>query len=390
LKWAEQAALQAHKAESLGRMAGGIAHDFNNVLVSILGQISLVQHSLPADNALRTHLNKAVRAAERAADLAQQMLIYSGRGHFETRPLNLNRLIQDYLALLRATTSSNIQFRDSLDSHLPMIQADPSQMHRLIVNLLENSIEAIGDRPGMVMITTGARTIGADSKPVQLYAGAPLPAGRYVTLRVQDNGAGMDMNTSVKIFDPFFTTKPGGRGLGLAAVLGIVQSYRGGLQVHSQAGKGSILTLFFPTGLIEPDPSALATSSPSTPAAIRNAATILVIDDEDMVREAVTDILEAEGYYVLNAADGATGIALYRKRMDDIALVLLDLSMPGMNGEQTLDVLKKINPKVRVLISSGCSEQEVLLRFKREQIEGFVRKPYSADTLVSAIWRHLA
>jgi len=230
------------------------------------------------------------------------------------------------------------------------------------------------------------RTIDAHSKPVQLYAGTPLPPGQYVTLRVQDNGSGMDMKTSVKIFDPFFTTKPGRQGLGLAVVLGIVHSYRGGLQVHSQPGKGSVFTLFFPTSPIEPVQSSLATS---TPLAIRSAATILVIDDEEMVREAVTDILEAEGYYVLNAADGAAGIAMYRKRMEDIGLVLLDLSMPGLSGEQTLDVLRKINPKVRVLISSGCSEQEAMLRFKREQVAGFIKKPYSADALVSVIWRQL-
>ena len=386
-KQAEEALRQAQKMESLGVLAGGIAHDFNNLLVAMLGQASLALAQLPPENAARANVEKVVKAAERAADLTRQMLAYSGRGQFEKRAINLNKLIHENLHLFEVAVPKNVQLRSLPAEPLPAIEGDVGQLQQVIMNLIINAAEAIGERPGTVTVTTGMQEVSAADDQLWRYTGEPLVPGDYVVLEVSDNGSGMSAETLSKIFDPFFTTKFTGRGLGLAAVLGIVRGHRGGLAVDSGIGRGTTFRLFFPAGdeaSIEP-----IVSSAAAPTGAAHGL-VLVIDDEAPVREAVADILEIEGVPVIGAATGAAGIELYRDRAAEIGLVLLDLSMPGMTGDETLRRLREIDPGIPVILSSGYSEAEATRRFTGLGLVGFIQKPYDAASLVEVVREHLA
>jgi nitrogen-specific signal transduction histidine kinase/CheY-like chemotaxis protein len=385
---AEEALRQAQKTESLGVLAGGIAHDFNNLLVAMLGQASLALAQLPPESPARAPIEKAVKAAERGADLARQMLAYSGRGQFERRPIHLNTLIHENLHLFEVAVPKNVQLRMDLAEALPPIEGDIGQMQQVVMNLIINAAEAIGERPGTVRMITGMEDVRAGDDRLWRYTNKPLAPGRYVTLEVRDNGSGMDAETLSKIFDPFFTTKFTGRGLGLAAVLGIVRGHKGGLLVDSAPGHGTTFKLYFPADsaeLIQPLPP-----DTTPPAHAPAGGLVLVIDDEQPVREAVTDILELDGLQVITASGGAAGIALYQKRQADVRLVLLDLSMPGMGGEETFRRLRAINPDARVILSSGYSQAEATRHFVGQGLAGFIQKPYNASTLVKTIRQHLA
>ncbi len=386
-KQAQEALRQAQKMESLGVLAGGIAHDFNNLLVAMLGQASLALAQLPPESAARAHVGKVVKAAERAADLTRQMLAYSGRGQFEKRSLNLNALIQENLHLFEVAVLKNVQLRSLPAEPLPTIEGDVGQLQQVIMNLIINAAEAIGERLGTVRVTTGVQEVSAEDDQLWRYTGEPLAPGEYVVLEVSDDGSGMSVETLSKIFDPFFTTKFTGRGLGLAAVLGIVRGHRGGLSVDSEVGRGTTFRLLFPAG-------GEASSEPIAPRAAAPAGAspglVLVIDDEAPVREAVADILEIEGVQVVGAATGAAGIDLYRDRVAEIGLVLLDLSMPGMTGDETLRRLREINPDIQVVLSSGYSEAEATRRFTGLGLVGFIQKPYDAASLVEVVREHLA
>ncbi len=384
---AEEAMRQAQKLESLGVLAGGIAHDFNNLLVAMLGQSSLALEQLPAGSAPRAHVEKAAGAARRAADLTRQLLAYSGRGQFQVLPINLNTLLQENLHLFEVAIPKNIRLVSDLAKSLPFIEGDVGQMQQIVMNLIINASEAIGRNLGTVRVTTDTYYITPADAPLWKYIGSPLAPGLYTTLSVQDNGSGMDAATLSKIFDPFFTTKVTGRGLGLAAVLGIVRSHKGGLRVESELGKGTTFTLYFPVSAAQPTGQTISAAGQG---AALTQGLVLVIDDEEPVREAVTDILESEGLTVITAPDGRAGLALYRERQADIRLVLLDLSMPGLSGEETFHELRRVNPRISVILSSGYQQSEVTRRFVSQGAIGFLQKPYDMDTLIQEIRRYLA
>jgi nitrogen-specific signal transduction histidine kinase len=389
-KQAEEALARAQKTESLGVMAGGVAHDFNNLLVAMLGQTSLALAKLPPESAAREPIEKAVRAAHRAADLTRQLLAYSGRGHFSVQPLRLNALIGENLGLLEVAIPKHVRLDAELADSLPMIRADAGQMQQVLMNLIINAAEAIGTRPGAVTIRTSVGDVTPTDRHTWHQAGEPLPAGPYVVLQVSDDGCGMDAETLARIFDPFFSTKFTGRGLGLAAVLGIVSGHHGGLRVESTPGAGTTFQLAFPVPT--PDQAGPVPALPAPPAGVpagRTSALILLIDDEEPVREAVTDILDLQGVRVLAAADGQAGLALYREHRAAIRLVLLDLSMPGMSGEETFRQLRALDPEVRIILSSGYDKSEVSARFAGQAPTGFVQKPYSVDDLTAAMRQHL-
>jgi signal transduction histidine kinase/CheY-like chemotaxis protein len=385
---AEEAAWRLQKLESLGHLAGGIAHDFNNLLTAMLAQTSLALAKAPPPSPVRSHIEKAIKAAERATHLTRQLLAYSGRGHFEIRAFNLNKLIQDNLHLFKVALPKSINLETELADSLPPVEGDTSQVQQVIVNLIINAAEAIGENPGMVRVNTTTQEVSESDEHVWQHTGEPLLPGRYVVLEVQDDGRGMDEETLAKIFEPFFTTKFTGRGLGLAAVLGIVRGHKGGLTVESQEGKGSAFQLFFPTSRSDVVASATI-ARPGKPAGSRPGV-ILVIDDEAPVREAVTDILELEGLKVITAADGRDGVALYRERQADISLVILDLSMPGLSGEETLLRLQQIKPDVPVLLSSGYSRREINKRLMNVEVAGFLQKPYNASRLLETVGQYLS
>lgn len=380
---------EAQKQESLGVLAGGVAHDFNNLLVAMLGQTSLALAKMDPESPAFPHVQKAVKAAERAADLTRQMLAYSGQGHFEVEQLNLNTLIEDNLHLFEAGIPKNIRIETALTTPLPTIEADPGQMQQVIMNLILNGAEAIQEnKAGLIEIITQIQVYHPENSLYWQYTGVPMEEGRYVRLDIRDNGIGMDEATLGKIFDPFFTTKFTGRGLGLAVVLGIIRGHRGGLRVTSVPGLGAQFTILFP---ISKDQSVESENIQTDETGnLKRAGLVLVIDDEEPVREAVCDILEIEDLEVMTAADGLEGIELFEQNHGEIDLVLLDLSMPGLGGVETFTRLRQIDATVPVLMSSGYNQKEVNSQFSGEQPAGFLQKPYSADILVDVVMRHLS
>jgi PAS domain S-box-containing protein len=376
---------RAQKMESLGVLAGGIAHDFNNLLVAMLGQTSLAQAHLTPDHPAYTHVNKAVQAADQAAGLTRQLLAYSGGGQFTITPLNLNTLIRESIDLLKVALPKQIDLDLALSDVLPLIEADIAQLQQVMMNLLINAAESIGEQPGTIRVQTAVCPITAQDTAYWRYTNQPLLPGDYVCLQVKDSGGGMTSETLSKIFDPFFTTKFTGRGLGLAAVLGIVRGHQGGLRVTSQPGAGTLFELLFPISS-----ATVEVHTPELP--VEKTAVsglVLVIDDEAAVREAVVDILEMEGIDVLTAPNGDAGIALYQAQAGAINLVLLDLSMPGKSGHETFKALEAIDPNVRILLSSGYSEADATRGFTSPPLVGFLQKPYRLDSFVRRLKKHL-
>lgn len=386
-KQTEATMYQMQKLESLGVLAGGVAHDFNNLLAAILMQMSLALRKLPTEHPVVNYIQRTMKAAERATELTRQMLNYAGRTKAETILLDLNDLIMDNVHLFSASIAKNVELTSHLSDSIPLMLGDKGQIQQLIMNLILNSADAIGDKTGTITIVTKTEELRGDEAHFWRWLGTPLAAGRYVRLEVQDTGSGMDAQTLTKIFDPFFTTKFTGRGLGLASLLGIVRAHKGGLHVTSTPGQGTTFVLLFPATTevappVEPAPINVASS--------HDDKLLLVIDDEQIVRESMTDILQEAGFRVISAADGPTGIQLFRAHVDDLRLVLLDLSMPGMSGEEVFPHLQAIGPQVPILIVSGYSESKVMERFVSAGLAGFIPKPYTMDSLLRQVQAHLA
>jgi len=367
---------QTQKLESLGVLAGGVAHDFNNLLVSIMGNAALALEIVPKENPASSKLQDLVQAAKQAAHLTRQLLAYAGKGRFLVQPIDLSAFVTEVTHLLQISIPKNVELRLQLANGLPTIEADLGQMQQLIMNLVINGAEAIPeDRAGTVLVTTAAQEVGEDYFPSTTASNEIMP-GTYVILEVADTGSGMTEDTKARIFDPFFTTKFPGRGLGLAAVLGIVGGHKGALQVASTPGRGSTFKVLFPA--VEAQAEKAAPSEKWVD--LRGTGTILVVDDEEMVRRAAGAMLEQYGYTVLLAQDGQRAIDLFRRVGDQISLVLLDLTMPVMSGEETLRQLKNIRPEVRVVLSSGYNEIEAVQHFS-EGLNGFIQKPYTPSQL---------
>lgn len=386
-RWrAEEALRQAQKMESLGVLAGGVAHDFNNLLTAMMAQISLASLQLPAASQLRLHVDKALVAAERAADLTRQLLAYSGREQLKMKPIQLNALIHDNLHLFSVAIPKHITLQLNLTEPLPTIDGDLGQIQQIIMNLLINAVEAVGDRPGQITITTAIQTIQVANSGLAKFTVTPLFPGEYVVLQIRDSGQGMDKATLSRIFDPFFTTKFTGRGLGLSAVLGIVRGHRGGLQVESNPGQGTLFHLVFPAGQTQSPPtfSPIPVEPRSPP-----SRTLLVIDDEAPIREAVTDIMALVQISVIVAYDGQNGLTLFRQHQAEIGLILLDLSMPGLSGEETLYQLLALDPQVKIILSSGYSQSEVRNLLNNQRIVAFLQKPFSFQELIEIVQKHL-
>lgn len=384
LRKTEDALEQAHKLESLGLLAGGIAHDFNNLLTAMLGQTSLAMARLEDAHPARRHVEQAVAASKRAATLTQQMLAYSGRGSFSIEWIDLNELIENNLRLFAISIPDNVQLRTELHANLPPIEADVAQMQQLIMNMIINAGQAIGTQNGKIVITTRVEHVTSDHGEYWEITGDPIVSGHYVMVEVQDNGRGMSSETMSRIFDPFFTTKEEGSGLGLAAALGIIRGHKGGIRLDSEVGRGTSFQLMFPA--IDRTISAEKHPSQSTAAlSPLDHRKVLVIDDEQNVFDVVGDMLALHGIGSLTASSGAAGLALYKQHQDDIAVVLLDLKMPGMNGEETFNALRSVNPEVRVILSSGYSEAEATRLFVGQGLADFLQKPYDYDTLISKV-----
>ena len=327
----EEQLRQAAKLESLGVLAGGIAHDFNNLLTGIMGNASLALDNTTTASLNRHLLEQVVAASQRAADLTRQMLAYAGKGRFITQRFDLSELVSELSPLIEAAIPKNIQLRLDLAPNLPAIQGDVGQLQQVVMNLVINGAEAMGSQPGAVLISTSIQDV--DQQYVATLSLAhDIGPGTYVVLEVHDTGSGMDERTVSKIFDPFFTTKFQGRGLGLAAVQGIVRSHKGAIKVYSTPGKGTTFKVLLPA---TSEPAArISTQETSQYDRLRGSGTVLVIDDEPFVRNTAKATLERYGYSVIAAMDGREGVELFRKHEAAIRLVLLDLTMPVMTGEE--------------------------------------------------------
>ena len=368
----------SQKLESLGVLAGGIAHDFNNILTAVLGNAELALLSLSPSAPARENLLEISQASRRASALAHQMLAYSGRGSFVSEAIDLNALIKDMLDLLKSTISKKAHLDLDLKPGLPPLEGDPSQLSQVIMNLVINATEALEDKDGIIRIATGVRELSADYFH-ESYVDRELPSGLYLTLDISDTGCGMDSETRARLFEPFFTTKFTGRGLGLSAVLGIVRGHRGALRVYGEPGKGSTFRILFPAAGAEE--GALPPKATARTESWRGKGTVLLVDDEEAIRALGARMLVSLGFTVVTAADGREALEIYRAYRDEIVLVLLDHTMPHMDGEETLPELRLLDPQVRVVMSSGYAESDIALRFAGEGPAGFLQKPYTLAEL---------
>jgi signal transduction histidine kinase/ActR/RegA family two-component response regulator len=367
----------AQKLESLGILAGGIAHDFNNLLTGILGNVSLALDGLAEDAPLLGNLRRVERAAERAAELTNQMLAYAGKASFVVGPLSLNAVVRDLVPLLGSSVSKKAQLDYELDPTLPDIEGDRSQIEQVVMNLITNASDALDSGEGRIRIRTG-------STESELGGARRGDGGEWVFLEIADTGSGMDEPTRQRIFEPFFTTKFTGRGLGLAAVQGIVRGHGGRIRVESRVGDGTRFVVLLPVAASLARSVDLATDA--EPRAV-GAGTVLVIDDEEAVREVAATALELAGYDVLSASDGLEGVALFEAHCETIVAVLLDASMPRMGGEDALARIRAFAGQVPVLVISGHSERDAVARFEGAGIEGFLQKPFRAEQLVAKVHR---
>ncbi len=375
---------QVQKLESLGVLAGGIAHDFNNLLMAVLGNAGLALLDLPPAHPARENLSAIETASRRAADLCRQMLAYAGKGRFVVQALDLNAVIREMTHLLDVSISKKVALRYRLADNLPAVEADASQMRQVIMNLITNASEAIGERSGVISITTAAMECDREYLSEMPYAEG-LEPGPYVSVEVADTGCGMDEATKARIFDPFFTTKFTGRGLGLAAVLGIVRGHRGAVKVYSEPGQGSTFKVLLPASA-QP---AQEESARAGTGGWKGSGKALLVDDEETVRVVGQRMLERLGFEVVCAGNGAEALAIFRERPGDFVCVILDLTMPHMDGEETFRELRRVRPDVCVVLSSGYNEQEVTQRFAGKGLAGFIQKPYQIDALAQALRKAL-
>jgi PAS domain S-box-containing protein len=375
----EQQILHAQKLESLGVLAGGIAHDFNNILMAIIGNAELALMKINKESPATDNLHRIEQAAARAADLAKQMLAYSGKGKFIIESINLNILLEEMLHMLEVSISKKAVLRLNLHQHLPVVEGDITQIRQIVMNLVINASEAIGDKSGVIAISTGCMNCDR-SYLKDVWLDENLSDGLYVYLEIADSGCGMDKETMAKLFDPFFTTKFTGRGLGMAAVLGIVRGHRGAIKVYSEPNRGTTFKILLPAS---GRPAEIFNGNSHTNEWQGNG-TVLLVDDEETVRGIGTEMLKELGFATVTANDGREAVELF-KATPDIAFVILDLTMPHMDGEQCFRELRQLKPGVKVIMSSGYNEQEVTQKFVGKGLAGFIQKPYRLSTLQEVI-----
>ncbi|WP_322823341.1 ATP-binding protein [Chloroflexus sp.] len=374
----ESQMLQTQKLESLGLLAGGIAHDFNNLLTGIMGHTSLALIDLPPNHELQPHLAAIDQAAQRAAELCHQLLVYAGRGQRTLEVVDLSTLVHEMGNILRLPTnrSHQVAIHYDLDTNLPPILVEASQIRQVVLNLLTNAIEAIGERSGSVTLRTGVTSLStADLRRLRLMP--TIPPGDYVTLTVSDTGIGMDEATLRRIFDPFFSTKPKGHGLGLAAVQGIVRRHNGAIRVESTPGLGSTFTVYLPAAH---QATPVVTTNATMPIVLRGTA--LIVDDDPAIRATLNRILERAGMVTTEAADGRAALSMLTESALNIDIALVDLAMPGMNGLELLAVIRRSMPQLPVLLMSGNASEVTKDNLPLDHYTDFLPKPYRSRDLL--------
>jgi PAS domain S-box-containing protein len=365
LRRSEQEMQQAQKLEAIGVLAGGIAHDFNNLLAGMMGSLSVVKSRLVPDDPSIPMVDIAESSAVRAAELVAQLLAYAGKGQFVIKRFDFSSLIGEMLPLISASVPKSVQLKLALKPELPWIEADASQIRQIVMNLVINGAEAIGPEGGTVQVSTGESQ-----------------GGTHVFMEVKDSGSGMNETTQARIFDPFFTTKVTGRGLGLAAVSGIIRGHHGTMHVASAPGQGTTFTVSFPVAPPEEIP---LVDRPSENVVTCGEGTILVVDDEPALLKVARVVLEDSGHSVLVAHDGQEAVEIFKKNTLQITAVLLDISMPLMGGSEAFRLIREIQPDVPIVLSSGFSEQSAREKCGLDTTLEFIQKPYRAAKLVEVI-----
>ena len=373
---------RTQRLESLGVLAGGIAHDFNNILAGVLGNLYIAKTQMERHDPALSSLDEIEKGVQRATELTSQLLAYAGKTPLHMKIIDPGQLLRDTEPILRSTLSGGAELTVEIADKVPMVEADAAQLQQALVNLVENAVESLEGRPGRIIARCGEYKAHT---PPGNWAGE-LPDAPSVCLEVSDTGSGMDEDTLGRIFDPFFSTKFTGRGLGLAAVLGTVQSHRGAISVESKPGEGSVARIILPAAACALATSAAPRQAPEDPVSADESSagqtTVLVIDDEPGIRTVLDRALTRHGFRVLQAADGWEGVETYRKHHREIEAVVLDLTMPRMSGAETFQLLREANPEIPVILSSGYSEPDVTAQFTAMTPDGFIQKPYSPKALV--------
>lgn len=377
---------ETQRLESLGVLAGGIAHDFNNLLTGVLGNASLARMVLPQGDEAQKYLAQIEAVTIRAADLCKQMLAYSGKGRFTVQLLDVSAIVEETTQLLHISIAKGAVLRFNLAKNLPPIKADPTQIRQVVMNLVINASEALAGKSGTISLNTGVVRVDREYLSNTVLADE-IPEGDYVFLEFADNGCGMSAETQSHIFEPFYTTKFAGRGLGLSAVLGIVRGHSGAMKVYSESGKGTMFKLLFPVAEGHAQP---VQKDATDEAKWRGAGSILIVDDEETVRAVCARMAESFGFNVILAADGTEGVAMFRDRRAEISAVLMDLTMPHVDGEEAFRQIRAMDPGAHVLLMSGFNEQEAIDRFTGKGLAGFLQKPFRTEQLRAKLRQLLA
>ena len=378
----EQQLQHSQKLESLGVLSGGIAHDFNNILAIIIGYCGLIKMNYETSE---KNIPEIEKAAERAASLCRQMMSYAGKAQLTMTQVNMWATVDEMITLLKTTLPQNAEIKADLPTNLPYITADASQLRQIVMNLIINASEAIGNEQGEIRVSLDKVTVTAKESIVD-YNGKVIPSGEYVCLEVADNGCGMDEETKWRVFEPFYTTKFTGRGLGMSAVLGIINSHNGALQLFSQRGKGTTFRVYLP---VPKDDSVRngKNSSEAPPVEWQGSGTVLLVDDEDQVRLIAKAFLEMFGFTVLEAVNGREALELFMKNSAKITLVVSDIGMPVMDGYKLFGELKNLSPKLPIIISSGFGDTDVTSRLGSDNVAGIISKPYNSNQLRDVLKR---
>jgi PAS domain S-box-containing protein len=377
----EERMLQAQKLESLGVLAGGIAHDFNNILTIILGNLEISLGDVEGNTSTRTSLDEALRATHQAAELCRQLLIYAGKGESKPKLVDLCSLLQEQAQMLEVSATKAIRLSLKLEKGVPYILADTSQLRQIFMNLIINAADAIGSAPGVITVTTHVADFTREELDVQQLSASVAP-GPYVIAEVTDNGIGMSEQVRNKIFDPFFSTKTMGRGLGLAAVRGIVHNHGGAISVISEIGRGTTFKLLFP---VPKTSEKVVSSVPNAPMPLQGDGTVLLVDDEPALRSLGERILTRFGFEVVIAKNGRDALSAFNEYREKISIVVLDWTMPEMGGGETFERLREMSPHLPIIIASGHAAEDGFQRFSEMSSTVFVRKPYQIDDLKRAI-----
>jgi signal transduction histidine kinase len=379
---------ESQRLESLALMAGGVAHDFNNLLTAIIGSTDLARAVLDRTQPeVDTSLREIEQAATQAADLCRQMLAYSGSGQFVVGPVDLDQCLRGMEDLLASLSTRKTPVKLDLGGDLPAVEADHSQLQQVILNLVTNAAEASGEEAGPIRIDTGMATCDRAFLD-RCMLGVELDEGRYVRLRVTDQGCGMDRETMAKVFEPFFSTKFVGRGLGLAAVLGIVRGHGGAIHLESESGVGSVVTVLLPA-MDLPAADIAEAGAAERSVEWQGRGRILLVDDEAPVRKVGTALLGRLGFEVLTASDGQEAVDLVRRHGPELAGIILDLTMPKKGGETALSEIFEVDPGARVILTSGYNEADLTRRFDGAGLAGFLQKPFTMSSLREILRRSL-